>query len=155
MTTSQKAKKIFYAILSAALFLLLFFTALFLLGAFLITVLTLIGTSFASDSFNIGQLLGVALSFLSGFRDDIAFFLAYIMYIAAFFAAAFVTDRIAKKNAFLYRWTYVISASAFAVYGIFTLVMSFVADASWRYALAMLIAGFASFYKSNHINGPF
>lgn len=153
MTTSQKAKYIFSAILSAALFLFLFFVVLFLIGAFLITLLTLIGISSESDSFNIGKLLGIALSLLYGLRDDFSFVLAYLIYIVAFFAAAFVTDRIAKKNAFLYRWTYIIAASALVCYGIYTIVMSFIADASWRYALAMLIAGFVTFYKSNHING--
>ena len=84
MTTSQKAKYIFSAILSAALFLFLFFVILFLIGAFLITLLTLIGISSESDSFNIGKLLGIALSLLYGLRDDFSFVLAYLMYIVAF-----------------------------------------------------------------------
>ena len=104
MTTSQKAKYIFGAILSAALFLFLFFTALFLITAFLVTVITWIGASFESDSLNIGQLLGVALSFLFSLRETISLsnIFAYMIYIAAFFAAAFVTDRIVKRNDFLY-----------------------------------------------------
>lgn len=154
MTTSQKAKYIFGAILSAALFLFLFFTALFLITAFLVTVITWIGASFESDSLNIGQLLGVALSFLFSLRKTVSLsnIFVYMIYIAAFVAATFVTDRIVKRNDFLYRWTYVFSAAALACYSVYNVVMVFAGGASWRYAVAIFIVGILVFDKSGLIN---
>lgn len=154
MTTSQKAKYIFGAILSAALFLFLFFTALFLITAFLVTVITWIGVSFESDSLNIGQLLGVALSFLFSLRKTISLsnIFVYMIYIAAFFAATFVTDRIVKRNDFLYRWTYVFSAVALACYSVYNVVMVFADGASWRYAVAIFVVGILVFNKSGYTN---